>query len=69
MSALTATLAGQRIPRRFAPWLFSLIMSTAICAVTSSMIVAINTGLDAHYLERWLRAYALAWAFAFPTAG
>jgi len=59
--------AIHRLPRRYAPILMALILSTAICAVTSGMITAINTGLDAGYLERWLRAYALAWAFAFPT--
>ncbi len=56
-----------KMPRRYAPILFSFVMSTAIVAVTSGMITAINTGIDAGYPERWMRAYALAWAFAFPT--
>ena len=59
--------AIHRLPRRYAPILMALILSTAICAVTSCLITAINTGFDAGYLERWLRAYGLAWAFAFPT--
>ncbi len=67
MSTTTFTCSMPRLPRRYAPLLFSLIMSTAICAVTSSLITAINTGIDAHYLDRWLHAYVLAWAFAFPT--
>lgn len=56
-----------RLPRRYAPIVFALIMSTLICAVTSSMIVAINTGFDAGFVERWMRSYVMAWAFAFPT--
>ena len=56
-----------KVPRRYAPIVFSFLMSTAIVAVTSAMITAINTGFDAGYPERWLHAYALAWAFAFPT--
>ncbi len=56
-----------RLPRRYGPIVFALVMSTLICAVTSSMIVAINTGFDAGYVERWLRSYVMAWAFAFPT--
>ena len=39
-----------RLPRRYAPIVFALIMSTLICAVTSSMIVAINTGFDAGFV-------------------
>ena len=65
---MTATdHALPRLPRRYAPIVFGLVMSTLICAVTSSMIVAINTGFDAGFCERWLRSYVMAWAFAFPT--
>jgi len=67
LAHLNAAPAGLRIPRAMVPVVFGFIMSTAICAVTSCLITAINTGFDAGYLERWLRAYGLAWAFAFPT--
>jgi hypothetical protein len=56
-----------RVPGRYAHIVSAFIMSTVICAITSGMITAINTGFDASYLERWMRAYGLAWAFAFPT--
>ena len=59
--------APHKLPRRYAPILFSFLMSTAIVAVTSGMITAINTGVGAGYGERWARSYALAWTFAFPT--
>ncbi len=55
-----------RVPRRYSPILFAFVMSTMICAVTSFMITAINTGIDPGYGARWLRAYVLAWSFAFP---
>jgi hypothetical protein len=55
------------IPKRFAPILFALIMSTTLSGVMSAIITAINTGLDAGFLGRWLHAYALAWAMAFPS--
>ena len=67
MTTTTAACTLPRLPRRYAPIVFGLVMSTMICAVTSSMITAINTGFDAGYVERWMRAYVLAWAFAFPT--
>jgi hypothetical protein len=68
MSSLVISMPTfHRVPRRYAPILFSLVLSTAITAVTSGLITAINTGFDAGYPERWMRAWALAWAFAFPT--
>lgn len=33
----------------------------------SGVITAINTGIDGAFIGRWLHAYALAFALAFPS--
>lgn len=55
-----------KLPRRYAPILFALLMSISLSGVMSFVITAFNTGLDAGFLPRWLRSYALAWGMAFP---
>lgn len=57
-----------RIPRRFAPVAFAFLMSLTLSGLLSLALTAINTGLDAGFLARWIHAYALAWSIAFPAA-
>lgn len=55
-----------KLPERFAPVLFALIMSATLGGVMSAIITAVNTGIDSGFPSRWLRSYALAFSLAFP---
>ncbi len=55
-----------KLPKRYAPVLFALLMSISLSGLMSFVITAINTGLDGGFPARWLRSYALAWSMAFP---
>lgn len=55
-----------KIPRCYAPVLFAFLMSVSLSGALSAAITAVNTGIGAGFADRWLHAYALAWAFAFP---
>jgi Protein of unknown function (DUF2798) len=56
-----------KLDRKFAPVLFAFIMSVSLSAMLSFAITAINTGFDGGFVSRWLHAYALSWALAFPS--
>ncbi len=56
-----------KIPKRFAPILFAFLMSASLGGVMSATVTAVNTGLEAGFLGRWLQAYALAFSLAFPS--
>lgn len=55
------------ISKRFASVLFAFLMSIGLSGFLSAAITAINTGVDAGFIDRWLPAYALAWSLAFPS--
>jgi hypothetical protein len=55
-----------RLPGRYAPVLFALLMSISLSGLMAFVITAINTGFDTGFFARWLRSYALAWSMAFP---
>lgn len=62
----TAALRARRLPRRYAPVVFALLMSTSLSGLMSLVITVVNTGWTSGLLDRWLHAYALAWSLAFP---
>ncbi len=66
MSPALRLSALPNIPRRCAPVLFAFFMATSLSGALSAAITAVNTGLGTGFVGRWLHAYALAWAFAFP---
>jgi hypothetical protein len=66
MSPTLALPSLPKLPRRYAPVLFALLMSITLSGALSAAITAVNTGLGAGFIARWLHAYALAWSFAFP---
>jgi hypothetical protein len=63
----SASPAGLKLPKRFAPVLFAFLMSVSLSGFLSAAITAINTGFDGDFVSRWLHAYALAWSIAFPS--
>lgn len=45
---------------------FAFIMSMLMAFCMSGILTALNTGLDGGFLLRWMRAFLVAWACAFP---
>lgn len=66
MTRTHSFLTLPKVPRRFAGVLFAFLMSVSLSGMLSAAITAVNTGIDAGFIGRWLPAYGLAWSFAFP---
>ncbi|PFG09427.1 MULTISPECIES: DUF2798 domain-containing protein [unclassified Marinobacter] len=46
--------------------IFGFYMSCMMSLLMSGVITFMNTGLDAQFAFRWLRAFLVAWGVAFP---
>ena len=55
----------RKLPQRDAGVLFSLYASAIMVLIVSGVLVALNTGLDAGYPARLLKAYLITWPVAF----
>lgn len=55
-----------KIPRRYAPTVFALLMSSGMSGLMSATLTLVNTGYDAGFAARWTNAWAVAFALAFP---
>ncbi len=53
-----------RIPAKFAPQLFALLMSLAMAFVMTAFITWVNTGFADGYFGRWVHAFFMAWPVA-----
>ena len=56
-----------RIPTRFAPIVFSALLSAIMVCVVSAFVLATTQGLHADLATQWLRSCATTWPVAFPT--
>lgn len=56
-----------RIPARFAPILFSALLSAIMVCIVSAFVLAISQGLHADFAAQWLRSCITTWPVAFPT--
>lgn len=56
-----------RIPNRFAPVLFSAMLSAIMVAIVSAFVLALNRGIGDGFTLQWLRSCATTWPVAFPT--
>lgn len=54
------------IPKRWAPALFSLILSGMMSLLVSGISTFRAVGLTADFWMLWLSAWITAWLFAFP---
>lgn len=45
---------------------FGFLMSMQMALIMSGILTAVNTGLANGYLARWMHAFLIAWACAFP---
>jgi hypothetical protein len=61
-----ATSTGARVPRRYAPLVFALLLTGCMTFVVSGVTTLINIGVPADFLWRWGRAWLPTWAIAYP---
>jgi hypothetical protein len=55
-----------RIPQRFAPIVFGALLSAIMVAIVSAFVLAINQGIDADFMQDWVRSCVTTWPVAFP---
>jgi hypothetical protein len=55
------------IPARFAPLLFSALLSAIMVCIVSAFVLAISQGIDARFPAQWFRSCMTTWPVAFPT--
>lgn len=65
MQDSTPTRPSRKLHRRFAPVMFAFYMAGIMAFLMSCVIVGAHSGIDAGYLQRVLKAYALAMPVAF----
>jgi hypothetical protein len=56
-----------RIPARFAPVLFSALLSAIMVCIVSAFVLAISQGVQSGFPAQWLRSSLTTWPIAFPT--
>lgn len=56
-----------RIPARFAPILFSAMLSAIMVCFVSAFVLAISQGINAGFPAQWLKSCITTWPVAFPT--
>ncbi|MCW9058480.1 MAG: DUF2798 domain-containing protein [Gammaproteobacteria bacterium] len=56
-----------RIPARFAPILFSALLSAIMVCIVSAFVLAISRGVGSGFPAQWLRSCITTWPVAFPT--
>ncbi|MFC4363755.1 DUF2798 domain-containing protein [Simiduia curdlanivorans] len=56
-----------RIPARFAPILFSALLSAIMVCIVSAFVLVISQGLHSDFLAQWFKSCVTTWPIAFPT--
>lgn len=56
-----------RIPARFAPILFSALLSSIMVAIVSAFVLVTAQGIHPGLFTQWLKSCATTWPIAFPT--
>jgi hypothetical protein len=56
-----------RIPARFAPILFSALLSAIMVCVISAFVLLVSQGVHAGFAGHWVRSCLTTWPVAFPT--
>jgi hypothetical protein len=54
------------IPKRFAPYLFALLLAGFMTLIVSGVVTAINVGVPPDFVRRWLSSWLTTWVIAFP---
>lgn len=56
-----------RVPARFAPLLFSALLSAIMVCIVSAFVLITSQGFHAGLPLQWLRSCLTTWPVAFPT--
>lgn len=56
-----------RIPARFAPILFSALLSAIMVCIVSAFVLVTSQGFHAGLAAQWVKSCATTWPVAFPT--
>lgn len=56
-----------RIPARFAPLLFSALLSAIMVCIVSALVLCISNGVQPDMAQQWLKSCLTTWPVAFPT--
>lgn len=58
---------SKRLPARFAPYLFALLLSGLMSLIVSGIATVRALGVDADFPAAWFWAWLSSWAIAFPS--
>lgn len=56
-----------RIPARFAPIVFSALLSAIMVAIVSAFVLITSQGIHAGFAAQWVKSCLTTWPVAFPT--
>ncbi len=56
-----------RIPSRFAPIVFSALLSAIMVGIVSAFVLTTTQGIHPGLAAQWLKSCATTWPVAFPT--
>jgi hypothetical protein len=56
-----------RLPARYAPVLFSALLSAIMVCIVSAFVLTLSQGIHPGFLAQWLRSCVTTWPVAFPT--
>ncbi len=56
-----------RIPARFAPILFSALLSAIMVCIVSAFVLVTSQGFHAGLAAQWVKSCVTTWPVAFPT--
>lgn len=56
-----------RIPARFAPILFSALLSAIMVCIVSAFVLVISKGMHSEFAVQWVKSCITIWPIAFPT--
>lgn len=56
-----------RVPARFAPLLFSALLSAIMVCIVTAFVLTLSQGIHAGLPGQWLKNSVTTWPIAFPT--
>lgn len=55
-----------RIPARFAPILFSALLSAIMVCIVSAFVLTVSQGIQPGFAAQWVKSCLTTWPVAFP---
>ena len=56
-----------RIPARFAPIVFSALLSAIMVCIVSAFVLTTSQGIHSGFAAQWIKSCLTTWPVAFPT--